>query len=209
MKKSLVFLIISIALIFATVISAGAQGDDPTLTAEEGQEQADTAQTLVEENAFQTLFAYIEAHASEIFSSLAFFGSVIIVIIYKRGLLPALTSSVGKVSSLVGSFLDTAKTNGESTSSALATVTDGVAATKEALDCVTKKLESLTERLASAEEIKSEEERIRMVLESEIDMLYDIFSASSLPQYRKDLIGERVAKMKSLLGGNKNEEADS
>ena len=208
MKKSLVFLIICALLIRALALPVSAEEGLPDLTAEGVEEQPGEAEST-KENAFHVLYLYIEEHASEIFSALAFFGSVIIVLVYKRGLLPALTSSIGKVSSLIGSFLDNAKKSGESTSTALTAVTDGVAATKEALDSVTKKLESLTERLASAEQIKSEEERIRTVLEAEIDMLYDIFSASSLPQYRKDLIGERVAKMKSLLGGINGEEADS
>ena len=35
---------------------------------------------------------------------------------------------------------------------------------------------------------------------SQIDMLYEIFMQSGLPQYSKDALGERMAKMKKTLG---------
>ena len=44
------------------------------------------------------------------------------------------------------------------------------------------------------------------VLKAEIDMLYEIFMAASLPQYLKERVGERVAEMKhALTEGEENE----
>ena len=182
----------------------GAQSTESTLDVDEskGPDEA-------EKNAFELLFGYVEEHATEIFSALAFFGSVAIIIIYKRGLLPALTASVGKVSTVVGKFLDTAKESGECTNASLSALTDNLTTAKDTLEGVSGRLEALTEELSKAEDIRCEQERIRLVLLTEIDLLYDIFAASSLPQYRKDLIGERVAKMKNELGGASNEEAAS
>jgi hypothetical protein len=42
----------------------------------------------------------------------------------------------------------------------------------------------------------------------EIDMLYEIFISSSLPQYSKDAISERVAKMKKILLAGENSEKE-
>jgi hypothetical protein len=41
---------------------------------------------------------------------------------------------------------------------------------------------------------------------AEIDMLYEIFINSSLPQYSKDTVSERIVKMKkSLCHGDEDE----
>ena len=43
---------------------------------------------------------------------------------------------------------------------------------------------------------------------SQIDVLYEIFMQSGIPQYAKDSLGEKVAKMKkSLLVGEENDRA--
>ena len=36
-------------------------------------------------------------------------------------------------------------------------------------------------------------------MNAQIDMLYEIFMSSALPQYAKDRVGEKVAEMKAQL----------
>ena len=48
--------------------------------------------------------------------------------------------------------------------------------------------------------------QLRLVVDTQIDMLYDIFMSSALPQYQKDAVGERIAKMKGAIRENANRE---
>ena len=40
---------------------------------------------------------------------------------------------------------------------------------------------------------------MRVIMSTQIDLLHDIFMSSSLPYYRKEEVGERVAEMKRAL----------
>ena len=205
MKKGLGFFIIFIALVFALALPAAAEYEEEKApfteetATDEAVSEAEDAHSS--DNAFATLYAYIEEHAADIFSALAFISSALVVIVYKKGLLPALSSSISKISAALSGFIDNAKDGEEKTQGALLELTGILQNTEIALDAAEKRLDKLCSELAKVEKIKSEQEKIELVLSTEIDLLYEIFASSSLPQYRKDLIGERVAKMKSELGG--------
>ena len=75
-----------------------------------------------------------------------------------------------------------------------------------AINDITKKLEMLKKDLSVAIEgmksngiDKSERERMRIIMQGQIDMLYDIFMTSALPQYKKDEVGTRINEMKEKL----------
>ena len=40
---------------------------------------------------------------------------------------------------------------------------------------------------------------LRLILNSQIELLYEIFMSSSLPTYQKDAVGARFAEMKRAL----------
>ena len=44
--------------------------------------------------------------------------------------------------------------------------------------------------------------RLDTILEGELDMLYDIFMTSSLPEYEKARVGERMRKLKEVLNSD-------
>ena len=62
----------------------------------------------------------------------------------------------------------------------------------------------LTEIRCSERKRTENTEELSVIVGTQIDMLYDIFMTSALPQYQKDAVGERVAKMKEALAGNGN-----
>ena len=39
---------------------------------------------------------------------------------------------------------------------------------------------------------------MKIILSAQIDMLYDIFMTSSLPQYQKDAVSKRIGEMKEV-----------
>lgn len=44
-------------------------------------------------------------------------------------------------------------------------------------------------------------------MQMQINMLYDIFMTSALPQYEKDAVGERISAMNKILTDRAKEEA--
>ena len=40
---------------------------------------------------------------------------------------------------------------------------------------------------------------MKIILESQIDMLYDIFMSSSIPLFQKEAVGEKISAMKKRL----------
>ena len=55
-------------------------------------------------------------------------------------------------------------------------------------------------------EARREKKQLRLLADAQIDMLYNVFMSSALPQYQKDAVGERIAKMKEAIAENEREE---
>jgi hypothetical protein len=63
-----------------------------------------------------------------------------------------------------------------------------------------EKISDILVRLGTVEEQKALAERVERTVAQQIDMLYELFMSSGIPQYEKDAMGERVAKMKKEIG---------
>lgn len=202
MKKILLTLLIIAILTFSLSVSAFAQ--------DSGEAQSDEVQQSgAEANPFEALYAFFLENSTEIFSTLAFLGSLTVAVCYKRGMLPALADAVGGIGTAVGGLRsDNASALSDITAKS-ADMLEKMGVTQSSLADAAELIRELSERLATAEETKNELDSIRCAISVQIDVLYDIFMASSLPQYRKDLIGERVSEMKSFLEEAKNEGVSS
>ena len=219
MKKLIPFLLLTLLLVFAVPAAAESLPDgEPAPTASGTADTADapakeeettapdgTAQT----NVFSGVYAYFCEHASEIFSTLAFAGSMILAFCYKKGLLPIMSGALGKLSGTVGELRELAEKTSLSTDSNVSFVLEETKKTETALASLAEHIALLQKKLDENAAVTDECEKLRTVMDTEIDMLYGIFMASALPQYQKDLIGERVAKMKTGLGGLTDEGVSS
>ena len=76
------------------------------------------------------------------------------------------------------------------------------------LVAVTNSISVLTERLEGLTDSKEEQEKMRTIMSAQIDMLYEIFLCSSLPEYQKEAVREKVAAMKEVLCREKQENAN-
>ena len=47
---------------------------------------------------------------------------------------------------------------------------------------------------------------MKALMSAQIDMLYDIFMTSSLPQYQKDAVNKRISEMKEVRALDKDGE---
>ena len=207
--KKLKYLIAAlvIAVIFsASAFSASAEEAEPST-----EEYVKTAEGIAdgEENFFSKVYEEISAYTSEILSALTLVGSLTLALAYKKGLLPMIERSLVAIGGAITKIKDTASENAEKNSIITTDIEDKLTRAVGVLDTLTEKVASLD--LAIKDSIKDEEtarrekEQLRIITEAQIDMLYDVFMSSALPQYQKDAVGERIAKMREAVALNEAE----
>lgn len=196
MNKKLKYLITSI-LVIVLALGLSVTASAETLT---------EAEEITEATVFDKLYNEVSEYAGEILCALAFIGSVVLAFAYKKGLMPIVKSSLVTIGNAMSKMKDSVNRNaerGEEMNREIASGLDGavkvIQTLGERIDALEK---SLTERLADKDETAREREALSITMTSQIDMLYEIFMSASLPQYQKDAIGEKIAKMKGALAKN-------
>ena len=196
MNKKLKYLITSI-LVIVLALGLSVTASAETLT---------EAEEITEATVFDKLYTEVSEYAGEILCALAFIGSVVLAFAYKKGLMPIVKSSLVTIGNAMSKMKDSVNKNaerGEEMNREIASGLDGAVKVIETLGERIDTLEkSLTERLADKDETAREREALSIIMTSQIDMLYEIFMSASLPQYQKDAIGEKIAKMKGALAKN-------
>lgn len=162
------------------------------------------------ENVFTAVFNEITEYATEIFCAMTFIGSLILAYAYKKGLLPlvekaliSISGSVSKIKEKTESGALAAEELGEQLSGKLEDTEGLITSLAERVAKMNDEMSAIKvcelERADSARELA-------VIVGTQIDMLYDIFMTSTLPQYQKDAVGERVARMKEALAENGRKE---
>lgn len=162
--------------------------------ADSSAEESDTGK-----NALEGIYDTVKEYATEIFSSLAFAGTVIVAFIYKKGLVPVITRTSGAISTLVSKLRDENAAGQKNANEKLRLATEQLSSLEGDISDVASALCTVTERLAGCETLEREQKRIADVMKAQVDMLYAIFMSSALPQYQKDEVGERISAMKKEL----------
>ena len=150
---------------------------------------------------FTVLYEKALEHSGEILSALAFLGSLIIALTYKKGLLPLMKGALGALGSAVSSLGKEAEDSLKRGSDAIEEIGARLGSAEELIVGLCESFDSLCKRLSASEEYAAEGERAHLIIEAQVDMLYEIFMTSSLPQYTKDQVGERIADMRRSLAG--------
>lgn len=182
--------------------------NEPDGTTEDSEATVDSSDEVSDaySNTLENVYKTVKEYATEIFSSLAFIGTVIVAFIYKKGLLPVITRATGAISSLVSKLRDENAAGQKSADDKLRLATDQLASLEGDISDISSALRSVTERLEGCETLEREQKHIAKVMIGQIDMLYAIFMSSALPQYRKDEVGERISAMKKELEGYETDE---
>lgn len=198
MKNKLKYLI---ALVLATMLFAGFA---VCASAEDGIEESAEAET--ESNFFSKVYEEVTAYTSEILCTLTLAGSLTLAFAYKKGLLPLVEKSLLAIGNAVSGIKESTGKNAEASATLIATVEKQLSATSALLTSLAEKVSSLDKALGASLENESEArleaKELRLVVDAQIDMLYDVFMFSALPQYQKDAVGERIAKMKEAMANN-------
>ena len=152
-----------------------------------------------EDNIFNKLFYEIEAYSSEILSALTFIASLAIMLCYKKGFLPLISGGINALGSGVNGLREqTSKLLGD-TESLCKEISDRTASLEESSITMKEGFEKLRASVTANEKSLTEIERLKLVTECQIEMLYEIFMSAALPQYLKESVGEKISKMKSCL----------
>lgn len=210
--KKIFTLLISVILIFtlSLFLSVTAFATTETDTEVEFEEKAeveksDTGANVAEENPFREIYEVATNNADKILSALAFISSLALMIFYKKGLFPILTRSLSGIKSSTGEFKEILKEGGLKTEESLNFLLDKFAFFENTINEISGSLEELGERLEKTKASSKSQEEFKTVMLSQVELLYEIFMQSSLPQYSKDAVGEKVSEMKKrLLGGEGN-----
>ena len=152
-----------------------------------------------EENELSILFDALSENSDKIFSLLAFVSSMIVIFIYKRGLIPLVNTGLCAMKKSTDDFEGAATESLTKTERSLDMLTSKFISLEDSGDMIAKGLSEISERLEGVIKSEKEKQLFKNVMLSQIDMLYEVFMQSGLPQYSKDALGERVAKMKKSL----------
>ena len=158
-----------------------------------------------DENPFSAVFSVVTEYSGEIFSALAFLGTLIVAAAYKRGMLPTLKKALTGIKGALTDASDKTEATLTFVERRLGEIDECIDHASRTADGILDTLEGLDGRISLMEGEYDGRAVMKTLMLSQIDMLYDIFMCSALPQYKKDEIGERVAAMKSELNGARNE----
>lgn len=195
-------LLFAILLSLPILASADEAVTDGTTTAEadnSAHAPVDDAVSEEKESFFKSLFEAFEDNLSQILSALAFIGSLIIMLCYKRGLLPLVKDALAAIGAGVKKLGE--KTNEMNIEAGAVTeqINGRLEDASRLLMAMEGALATLTSRLDALESERDGRKKLCAVLSAEVDMLYEIFNSAALPQYLKDRVGERIAYMKAEI----------
>lgn len=213
MKK--IFMVLTMAALFCS-FSLGALAADTdishpaaeTLTegeaAKNTEASADTPTDTEGYNVFALVYEKITEYSGEIFCALTLIGTAILSFAYKKGLLPLIKSSLSAIGGAVGALRENAEKEGAVLSRQGAKLDESLARAESVLEIFSEKLSALEARLTDIEGIKAGQSATEIMLDCQIDALSDIFMSSSLPEYKKAALGERIIAMREALKNVKN-----
>ncbi len=169
-------------------------------------QESESTENDFTENPFALIYDTTLMYASEILSLMSFIGTLIISYFYRRGLLPSVKGVLGNMNTSVMKLKETSDKEIESRKEENTKIEKRLDVFDSALKNQSELISSLESRLIAEEDIYKQRERSNLILSSQIEMLYEIFMSSSLPQYQKEAMGEKINKMRKELCCYENEQ---
>ncbi len=170
-----------------------------------GGANTEDAEGGVTDTAFTLLFEGISERTGEIFCALTLIGTAILSFAYKRGLLPLVKGSLHAIGEAVGSLKESAKNDSAVLGEQSEKITDGLTRAEAMLVDLSARLCELEEALSGVGELRRSQNATEIILACQVDALSEVFMSSSLPEYRKAALGEKLTKMREALKNADNE----
>lgn len=183
------------------VTNAAEDNADTTAPTQDGEDatKGESTPDIEENNGFTELYNLAMSHLSEILSFAAFIGSLLCAIIYKSGLLPMVDRGLVSLKNVTQKIKESTDRAEYESRESLDNITAKILTLEGALNGIQTALLSLNERMEAISGKEAHQAKIDTLLLGELDMLYDIFMSSALPEYEKARVGERVSKLKKEL----------
>jgi len=163
------------------------------------QEYGSVKEAEETKNGFTLAYNLLLDHLSELLSALTLIASLVVGYFYKKGLLPSVKGVLSGINGAVGRLKESSDKEIENRKSDAKKVEDTLASFEKTLEEQGKLISGIEQRLISEEEYYKQKEKLNLILSSQVDMLYNIFISSSLPQYQKDAMNEKILAMKKEL----------
>ena len=199
--------LISLALVALLLISFSVATSAASETAaEEEITSGDTSTETTYSNLFEEIYEAMGEFSSEIASALAFLGSLIVAFAYKRGLMPTVKSSIGAIGGTVSQLKDSTETYSRHQDELLTEFTQRLCRAEEVLERFGCAIDEIAAKAEDGQSAAEDRANMKALMSAQIDMLYDIFMTSSLPQYQKDAVNERIREMKEVIAYDEDRE---
>lgn len=209
-KKILISILIAVLILSISAVCVGAEGTtEDDVFAPEDVSTGDNSDTtgdktessdVGEQNVFAALLESFKAYSGEIMSLLTLVASLILALCYKNGLMPIVKSTLSGLLSAVEKIKENVDAGDERSKNFTSALSTRLESAEQLIDKLSEGVDRATRALDERQRDEDERRDMRVILTAQIDMLYDIFMTSALPQYQKDAVGERISEMKGLLG---------
>ena len=158
------------------------------------------------ENIFEFIYREAMKHSDKILSLLAFLSSLIVALGYRKTLLPIIKGALSKLSSTLDTASQDAEKRSGEAEKKLNEAKESFEEAKALFGALTENFSSLIEKLDEASKLQKFNSEVKLLIESQIDMLYEVFISSSLPVYQKEAVGEKIAEMKRIIATPEGDE---
>ena len=150
-------------------------------------------------NDFDVIYNAAMSHISEILSLAAFIGSLVCAIIYKSGLMPLMENGLKSLKNAALKIKEATDKAECDNKESIVNISRKIDDIENTLGDMCDAFLAVIDALEGYENHREHQKRLDTVLEGELDMLYDIFMTSALPEYEKARVGERMTKLKEAL----------
>ena len=164
-------------------------------------EEAEVAEVEVaaEKNVFELGYEAVLAHSDEILSALSFLGAVTVGFAYKKGLVPTLNEALARLRGTVNGIKESTEQAQKERDTEMKLLKTGLTGLEDTIADCTEAMSAVDRRLSDIGEDAAQLSSLKAVMRAQVEMLYDIFISSALPEYQKESVGMRINEMKKLL----------
>lgn len=152
-------------------------------------------------NPFSELYNSLIVHLGDIFACLSFVLGLIIAMYYKKSLMPGISGAASAIKGSIDDIYDSTQASQAQTNAFAEALSSEIKSLSGIVDNISAELSTIKQDIHN-EDSMLEIKKNRAVLLVQIDMLYNIFISSALPEYQKEKVGKQVIEMKKELGEN-------
>jgi hypothetical protein len=190
--KRLFAILFAFVFVFtALCFTASAENENKTSVEAPANEALEgEAANAENQNVFEIIYREGMKHSDKILSLLAFITSLVLTLTYKKSLIPIVRGTLSKLGASVNKITEDAESNTQQTLISLNEAKVCFEESKAIFKSVVNMLESLYAKLDESIKLNKINNDIKILMQNQIDMLYEVFISSSLPLYQKEAVGE-------------------